>query len=688
MNTVDTRTGIPQSPRARGSGRSVSAALAALVSAVALAACGPSPAPTPPAPREPAPRLTPIPAEEGPLDLRVSYPRDSLPIATRDRNFIFGSTGNGRARVWINGTEVEVQPNGGFLAFLPVPEDSVYRLRAVLGRETQTLEVPVSIPPAPPAGDTVVIVDGSITPAGAWVAQPGERIEVAFTGTAAGDAWLELGDNVVPLVALPSTAPRSTDFEVSPRTEETGGDADLEAGAAADSGEARAPRPRARLARYGGFFTARRIVAADSRVPWPSLTDEPRPPARASGPDSATLVLAVGGDTVRTPLPVNLLLADPARPRTGTGLDLDPPARNGDGRVVARPGPGSGPYQYIWANGVELELTGERNGAYRVRLTDDLSAWTPAGDIQLRVAGAPPPASRVSVVRLDPQPEHIDVRVALDRRLPYRVEEGERSVSLVVYGAVSRANFLQHGRVDPYIERAEWRQPSDREFRLDVRLTGLPWGYDTRWEGGDLVVRLNRPPELDPDRPLRGLTIGVDAGHGGADTLTMGPTGLPEAAANLGVALALREALERRGARVVMTRTANTDISLVQRTEGAREADVDLWVSVHNNAFPDGVEPWPNAGTSVYYTHPRAAGLAWSVHRALLAELGLRDLGVGRADLHQPRFTWAPAILTETLFMMIPEHESFLRTAEGRRRVAEAHARGIEAWLGTLARGM
>jgi N-acetylmuramoyl-L-alanine amidase len=458
-----------------------------------------------------------------------------------------------------------------------------------------------------------------------------------------------------------------------------------------DPDSARPVTPRTRLARYRGFFAARRVVSRDPAVPWPTLTGERRLDAFMgfNGPDgldpSAELVLVVGADTVRKSLPLNLLLADPARPRTGVGRDLDPPDRNGDGKVIARPGPGGGPYHYVWVNGVELELTGERNGAYRVRLTDDLSAWTPAGDVQLRVGAVPPPESRVSVVRLDPQPEWVDVRVALDRRLPYRVEEDDGSVGLVVYGAVSRVNFLQHGRVDAWVDRAEWSQPSDRAFRLDVKLNGPVWGYETLWSGGDLVLRLRRPPAIDPAAPLRGLTIGVDPGHGGTDTLTMGPTGLTEADANLGVARALRTELENRGARVVMTRAADTEVSLVERTQQARRQDVDVWISVHNNAFPDGVEPWANNGTSVYYNHPRAAGLAWSVQRALLEELGLRDLGVGRADLHQTRFTWAPAILSETMFMMIPRQEAFLKTEAGRQRVARAHIRGLEAWLRSVA---
>jgi N-acetylmuramoyl-L-alanine amidase len=273
----------------------------------------------------------------------------------------------------------------------------------------------------------------------------------------------------------------------------------------------------------------------------------------------------------------------------------------------------------------------------------------------------------------------------LTRRLPYAVVEGERSLSLLVYGAISRANFLQHGRVDPYIERGEWSQPSDRLFRLDIHLTSMPWGYETYWgEGGELLLRIRRPPTIDPDRPLRGLTVAIDPGHGGADRATMGPTALTEADANLWISLPLRELLEARGARVLMTRMTDTTVSLVQRTDMAEAGDADIFISVHNNAFPDGVDPWRNNGTSVYYTHPRAAGLAWATHEELLAELGLRDIGVGRADFHVTRMTWAPAILTETMFMMIPEQEAALRDPAVQRRIAEAHVRGLERWLREL----
>ena len=178
--------------------------------AAALAGCGASgperPAPAAPTPgaAEPASRLPDIAFVDGPLALRVSYPRDSMRVATRGRNFIFGSAGNGGARVWIDGEEVEVQPNGGFLAFLPVPSDGVYHLRGALGDETATLEVPVLLPPPPPSpAEGPVIVEGSVYPAGGWVARPGERVEVGFRGTAGGRAWLVFGDGS--RIPLPET---------------------------------------------------------------------------------------------------------------------------------------------------------------------------------------------------------------------------------------------------------------------------------------------------------------------------------------------------------------------------------------------------------------------------------------------------------------------------------------------------
>jgi N-acetylmuramoyl-L-alanine amidase len=288
-------------------------------------------------------------------------------------------------------------------------------------------------------------------------------------------------------------------------------------------------------------------------------------------------------------------------------------------------------------------------------------------------------------VRFTPRPAWLELRIPLPERMPFDVRVDEGRLTVDVYGAVSTTNYFRYGGMDPMLERAEWTQAEDSVFRVTALLAHPPWGWDAGYDqAGALVVRIRRPPIVDPGRPLAGLLVAVDAGHppGGA----IGPTGYTEAEANLGIARALERRLEAAGARVLMTRTDTGAVSLGARPAMALEADAHLLVSIHNDAFPDGVNPFENNGSGVYYYHPHAAGLAAAILRELLAELGLRDLGLTRGDLALPRPSWMPAVLTESAFLMVPRQEAALRDPAVQDRIAAAHLRGIEAFVRARAR--
>jgi N-acetylmuramoyl-L-alanine amidase len=132
---------------------------------------------------------------------------------------------------------------------------------------------------------------------------------------------------------------------------------------------------------------------------------------------------------------------------------------------------------------------------------------------------------------------------------------------------------------------------------------------------------------------------------------------------------------------VLITRTDDVPIELWPRMDLVERSGAELLVSIHNNALPDGVNPFTNSGTSVYYNQPRSIPLARAVQSALVRRLGVRDLGMGRGDLAMARTTWMPAVLTEGLFMSVPEQEAALRSPRGRRLYAEGVVEGIRRFL-------
>lgn len=639
----------------------------ALASIVVLAACATSRPAGPPAPAAgspdtpgdvaPTPALPPIPARDGVLAIDVVYPDSGQSIVT-DSTFIFGNVGTGNAGLTINGASVDVAPNGAFLAFLAVPADGVYRLQATkdgLSASAQRLVAP-SMESAPVTG--MRIVEGSAFPSGAYAVAPDHPIEVGFRGTRGGHAYLVLpgGTRIVLHEVAEMRAPGDRNFVTQPGA----------------TGSRLAP-----WSRYEGVMQPTPLTAADTGVATPALGS-----GTPFDTTSAWFELVTGSDTVRAPLRLNLRLLDPVLPRVG--VVTAPIDARSDWDVRARAHT-SGPFHWFWPHGTRLQLVEERNGMLRVRLTGTLSAWVPAGDVRILPPGTPAPFSTVAGVRLVQQHDAIDVRIPLAEPLPFRVDEDGGTLTIDIYGAKSTSNFFQYGSLDPLVERAQWSQPDDDIYRITLHLTQPAWGYTTmRAANGDLVVRVRRPPVIDQRNPLRGLRIAVDAGHPPAGAT--GPTRLTEAEANLAIAQALQPMLERAGAHVIMVRRDAAPVELNARPQMAADSNAHILVSIHNNAFPDGVNPFENNGTSAYYFHPHSADLARHLQRELLAELHLRDLGIGRADLALARPTWMPAVLTETMFLMIPQQEAALRNPEVHERIAEAHLRALEAFARDRAR--
>jgi len=641
------------------------AARLACFAVLGVAGCAPGTAPvTAPAPAPgpggAAPGLPPVPEVRGELRIQVVYPGEGSSIAARDSTFIFGNVGRGDATLTINGAPVEVAPNGAWLAYLPVPVDGVYNLVATAEgasvTETRTVRVP-SV--AAPTISGAAIVEGSVSTGGVTTALRGERIDVRFRGTPGGTARLLLPDGtVVPMVEREAIE-RSAGFMLDQ--------------ARAASG----------IAEYvGSFPLTMHLVPNDPEAEAPALawgTDFLEQRDRQAGVE-AVVELAVGGEVVRQPLGARIAMLDPARPRVAVAATARP-----DATVIARRQVGADQaWDFFWPNGTMLTLDGESSGFYRVRLTPTSTAWVAIEDVQLLPVGTPAPTGFVGPsIELTPRGEWTDVRFSMSERLPFRVDPGDDRIAIEFYGATGRPAYVGYGPANEFVERVDWNQPSDDVFRFELQLRRPLWGFRHRWDGRSLVLEVRQPPAIDTARPLQGLRVAVDAGHLGSegDSGAVGPTGLREVDATLAVVQSLVPMLQRAGAEVVPIRIDETVVPLVERPIRAEQADAHIFLSVHFNAFPDGVNPFESHGTTNFYYWPQSLGLARAMQRELLGELGLPDRGVRFQNLAIPRTTWMPSVLTETLFLMFPEQEAALQDARVVERIAAAHLRAIESFV-------
>ena len=145
----------------------------------------------------------------------------------------------------------------------------------------------------------------------------------------------------------------------------------------------------------------------------------------------------------------------------------------------------------------------------------------------------------------------------------------------------------------PVPATAQWAGPG----QLVVRL------------GGDSAVRALAAPQpvhaahapADSDRDV---VIAVDAGHGGQDPGAIGHTGTQEKTVVLAIARALARRINAEpGMHAILTRDRDEFLTLRERSQRARAAKADLFVSVH----ADSIRDREVSGSSVYILSERGA---------------------------------------------------------------------------------
>ncbi|WP_169513183.1 N-acetylmuramoyl-L-alanine amidase [Hymenobacter aerophilus] len=339
---------------------------------------------------------------------------------------------------------------------------------------------------------------------------------------------------------------------------------------------------------------------------------------------------------------------------------------------------------------VVLHVVGRVAGQYRVRLAEGHYAWLPLERARLLPPGGFVPASLTGSWSVQGDSAYDYVRVPLSQRLPYRSQILENPTRLVidVFGATSNTNWITQRTGLQALGAVYYEQPQADIFRLVLPLRHRQsWGYHLGYEQNTLVVRVSRPPAR---LQLRGLRVALDAGHGGSNVGAVGAGGAREKDLTLAIVRQLQQELERRGAQVVLTRTADESLDMAQRVALLQRQRPALLVSVHVNSAGSAAA----RGTSAFYRYvafrPLAAALYGRMQQTGLPGWGL----VGNFNFALNGPTDYPNALVETAFISNPEDEKILsdpaQQQQMARRIADgiqdflksARARGVRGWLG------
>lgn len=331
---------------------------------------------------------------------------------------------------------------------------------------------------------------------------------------------------------------------------------------------------------------------------------------------------------------------------------------------------------------VLLQIVGKEGDYYKVRLANRKNAYIPEGFLDTDIPQEGMPVSVISDARIWADDKYDYVQIALSDRMPYisTQQNNPGKIIIDVYGAYAEQrinNDVQNARE---ISQVTWGQPAPDVLRMTLSLKHNVWGYKMYYEGNKLTVRVKRIPQ---NLALNNMTIAIDPGHGGSNTGGSGLAGVVEKHMTLAISLMLKNAFEKEGAKVLITRTTDQFVNNEERLSFYRNVDPDLLLSIHFNSSSNPVDIF---GTATYYRHPFCEPFSTAIHKRLL-ETGLSDFGNNGGFnfiLNNP--TEFPDVLVETLFLSNPGDEAAILDPEFQQLLIQKIVQGTKDYVQEVGR--
>ena len=336
----------------------------------------------------------------------------------------------------------------------------------------------------------------------------------------------------------------------------------------------------------------------------------------------------------------------------------------------------------------DTEVTNEFVTTLRRGTLDYVVSCTDDGYYEL-ASGGYLPVKSAEVVENGASPENVisDYSVEFGSRAelikltgtagaPYHAELSDGVLGVTLYNTyglegldLSASTLIESASVS-YNEEENSTTISLR-LKEDARL----WGYSVEFDMNNsaeletdadkldvkrTLIYLSKAPKLSYDRlrPLDGIVVMLDAGHGGTDPGALGfggADGPTEAQLNYASVLYTKVRLEQLGATVLTLEQPEDDkLTLEQRLSASMDAKPDIFISLHHNSSGETVDSNDVSGTAVYYHFPGSASLAEYLTDYISGALNRENNGAHEGYFYVTRMSNQPSALVELSFMVNP----------------------------------
>lgn len=227
----------------------------------------------------------------------------------------------------------------------------------------------------------------------------------------------------------------------------------------------------------------------------------------------------------------------------------------------------------------------------------------------------------------------------------------------------------------------------DNKVRYSFELYAVEnfYGFDLEYRAdGTTAVTINNPVKLDLDteKPLTGIRIVLDAGHGGWDNGASGAYRsdngtMNEKDMNLAIVKLAAEKIADLGAEVILTRDEDETVDLYARMDFLQETEPDLCISVHQNSMGYTSDITHIRGTLALWCMDSGVMLADTVGRSVASSLGRYYRGSQYQMLAVCRNPKFPSALIEVGFITSVEEYEQMLAAGGIESAADGVCDGV-----------